>query len=408
MNSVIQQRKANPVVLVALTLACFGLWPTARAVTPPPDGGYADGNTAEGSNALFSLTTGVKNTANGYLALFSNTTGQLNTAIGSQALYTNTTGSTNTAAGFDALFHNITGSDNTAAGYLALFHTRGGGGNTAVGSQALMSNTNGTGNTATGAGALIENTTGFGNAAFGGALVHNTTGSLNTAIGDSALINNITGYANTAIGNEALGENTTGRNNTALGFQAGFGVTTASRVICIGSAGTDVNDSCFIGNIRGIQTQNADAIPVVIDSAGQLGTMSSSQRFKKEIKPIDSASEVMLELKPVTFHYKSDPAGTPQFGLIAEEVAKVDPNLVVRDADGEIYSVRYEAVNAMLLNEFLKEHRTVQELKSTVAKQEVAITDLTASLKEQASQIQKVSALLELSNSVPQMASNDR
>jgi hypothetical protein len=171
-----------------------------------------------------------------------------------------------------------------------------------------------------------------------------------------------------------------------------------------------VNNSCFIGNIRGVTTQNANAIPVLIDSAGQLGTMSSSARFKTEIKPMDKASEAILALKPVTFHYKSDASGIPQFGLIAEEVAEVNPDLVVRDENGEIYTVRYDAVNAMLLNEFLKEHRrveqqqaTIQQLKSNAAKQEATISELkrdlgvlTAQLKEQAAQIQKVSAQIEM------------
>jgi hypothetical protein len=167
----------------------------------------------------------------------------------------------------------------------------------------------------------------------------------------------------------------TGFGNTALGFGAGDSVTTANNVICIGHPGADVSDSCFISNIRGVTTQNADAMPVLIDSAGQLGTISSSARFKKQIKQMDKTSEAILALKPVTFHYKSDKTNTPQFGLIAEEVATVNPDLVVRDKDGEIYTVRYDAVNAMLLNEFLKEHSTVQELKREVAA-------LTATVKE--------------------------
>jgi len=211
-----------------------------------------------------------------------------------------------------------------------------------------------------------------------------------------------------------------------LGIGAGNGITTATNVICIGASvfGADVDNSCFIGNIRDVTTQNGDAIPVVIDSAGQLGTASSSQRFKKEIKPMDTASEAILNLKPVTFHYKTDKNDTPQFGLIAEEVAKVNPDLVVRDKNGEIYTVRYEAVNAMLLNEFLKEHSTVQELKSTLAKQQATIAQqrkdfeanaaqqqkeiqaVTASLKEQAAQLQKVSAQLEASKPAPQVVKN--
>src|SRR5213076_2465479 len=198
----------------------------------------------------------------------------------------------------------------------------------------------------------------------------------NTAIGEDALKNNTTGNENTAIGEGALKNNTTGSKNTALGDGAGYRVTTADHVICIGTQGANVSRSCFIGNIRGIATANADAIPVLIDSAGQLGTLSSSRRFKKEIKPMNKTSEGILDLKPVTFHYKSDATNTPQFGLIAEEVAEVNPNLVVRDNDGEIYTVRYEAVNAMLLNEFLKEHRKFEEKSRKVEQQEATIAQL--------------------------------
>jgi hypothetical protein len=221
------------------------------------------------------------------------------------------------------------------------------------------------------------------------------------ATGFEALFSNTTGVGNTAIGDTALSGNTTGAGNTALGEAAGGNVTTASSVICIGTPGADVSNSCFIGNIRGVTTANADAVPVLIDSAGQLGTVSSSARFKKEIKLMDQVSESILALKPVTFQYKSDNTGTPQFGLIAEEVAAVNPDLVVRDKNGEIYTVRYDAVNAMLLNEFLKEHRTVQELKKEIAA-------LTATVKEQASQIQKVSAHFDVSKTAPQIVLNNQ
>ena len=189
------------------------------------------------------------------------------------------------------------------------------------------------------------------------ALHGNTIGGSNTAIGATALQSNTTGGGNTAIGSSALFNNTSGDSNTAPGISAGSGITTGTNVICIGSDGANVNNSCFIGNIHGVTTAINDAIPVVIDSAGQLGTISSSRPFKKEIKAIDKASEAVLALKPMTFHYKSYARATPQFGLIAEEVAQVNPDLVVRDSDGEIYTVRYDSVNAMLLNEFLKEHR---------------------------------------------------
>jgi uncharacterized coiled-coil protein SlyX len=206
-----------------------------------------------------------------------------------------------------------------------------------------------------------------------------------------------------------------------LGAGAGLGVFTASHVIAIGTNGADVSDSCFIGNIRGVRTANADAISVVIDSAGQLGTLSSSRRFKKDIKPMNETSEAILALKPVTFHYKNDNTGTPQFGLIAEEVAEANPDLVMRDDHGEIYTVRYEAVNAMLLNEFLKQHRTAQkqgasieQLRSMVAKEEAIIAQqqkkmgaLMDELKQQEAQIQNVSAQIKLSKPVSQVALNN-
>ena len=308
-----------------------------------------------------------------------NTTGANNTASGVFALFDNTTGDSNTATGLSALGDNTTGSFNTTGGF-----------NTANGTTALISNTTGGGNVATGFQALHNN----------------TIGGANTAIGGTALQSNTTGGGNTAIGNGALFNNTTGDSNTALGISAGSGVTTGTNVICIGSDGANVNNSCFIGNIHGVTTAINDAIPVVIDSAGQLGTMSSSYRFKKDIATMEKSSEAILSLRPVTFHYKADSKSTPQFGLIAEEVAKVNPDLVVRDKKDEIYTVRYDAVNAMLLNEFLKEHRKIQELEATVAKQQ---RDFQATATHQQKQIealtaglQKVSVQLEASKPAPQ------
>jgi hypothetical protein len=350
-------------LFVAFTLICFVLSPRAQAVSPPPDGGYPNKNTAEGDGALFSLTTGHENTATGYQALKDNTKGAHNTASGVWALRNNTAGSDNTASGYDALFSNTTG----------LF-------NTATGSQALVSNTGGYNNTATGESALQSNTTGL----------------RNTANGSEALVANTNGERNTAIGFQSLDKNTTGSFNVALGAGAGSGVITADDVICIGRGvdGVNVSGTCFIGNIRGVTTQNANALPVVIDGAGQLGTVASSERFKKDIATMGQASEGILALRPVTFHYKTDGENTPQFGLIAEEVAKVNPALVLPDKEGKPYTVRYDAVNAMLLNEFLKEHQTVQELKKQVA-------ELTAGL-------QKVSAELEARKAAPQTVLNNR
>jgi hypothetical protein len=350
--------------LSLIALACFAFLPTARAVlpSPTPDGGYINQNTAEGTNALFHLTTtgnnpGVHNTAIGFQALASNTSGSGNTATGHNALASNTTGIGNTAAGGGALASNGTGHDNTASGQHALNGNTSGYQNTADGSTALGSNTTGIQNTATGFEALASNT---------------TAGS-NTADGFEALINN------------------TGGNNIALGAQAGFHLTTGSNNIDIGNMGvaaethtirigtTGAQTKTFIAGIRQAAVTGAT---VVISVTGQLGTVSSSERFKADIKPMDKASEAVLALKPVTFHYKQDvdPEGAPQFGLVAEQVEKVDPDLVTRDAEGKIYTVRYDAVNAMLLNEFLKEHRKVQDLEKQVEK-------LTAGLQKVSDQV---------------------
>src|SRR5436305_10927355 len=375
-------------------LASFALSQMARAVTPTPDGGYPGGNTAEGNNALFGLSTGEFNTAVGFLALYSNSTGSFNTAFGAGALLANTVDS-NTAVGAGALLSNTIGFSNTADGAFALFSNTTGLTNTGNGYQALFSNTTGGQNTAIGTGALFGNITGHGNTATGlAALAANTIGESNTANGVNALGGNINGSGNTAFGYGALFGNTTGHGNTAFGDGAGSNVTTASNAISVGSNGANVSNSCFIGNIRGITTQNNDAVAVLIDSAGQLGTVSSSRRYKTDIKPMDKTSESILALKPVSFRYKVHKDATPQFGLIAEQVAQVNPDLVVRDKNGEIYTVRYEAVNAMLLNEFLKEHREVQELKKEVAA-------LTAGL-------QKVSAQLEMNKAAPQTALNSQ
>jgi hypothetical protein len=444
-----------------LVLACFGLSPTAQALLPPPapDGGYPNQNTAEGTNALFRLTTGIQNTAIGGSALFSNTTGAYNTATGFDALGRNTTGSQNTANGFAALFGNTTGIQNTATGYVALSSNTTGGQNTATGYGALNLNTIGSSNTANGFGALGSNTTGTNNTATGfgalnlnstggsntangfGALGSNTTGSSNTATGVGALSRNTTGPDNTANGLDALGSNTAGYHNTANGFQAlsanttgnyntangvqalysnttandntangyqalfnntgnsnialgnsaGSNLTTGSFNIDIGNAGVagdarkirigtvGTETVTFISGIHGVAVTGT---AVVVSGSGQLGVAPSSARFKDAIKPMGNASKGILALKPVIFRYKKDidPDTIPQFGLVAEEVEKVNPDLVARDAEGKPYTVRYEAVNAMLLNEFLKEHQKVQDL-------EKQIETLTAGLQKVGAQL---------------------
>jgi len=294
----------------------------------------------------------------------------------------NTTGTENTANGTAALEFNDTGSNNTATGAFALFSNTEGSGNTAVGSSALTANTTGNSNTAIGISALVDNVSGFENVGIGGA----------------ALFTNIDGHDNIAVGQAALSNNTSGNNNIGIGFFGGLSVTTSSNVICIGTQGQDMSDSCFIGQIFGATVPGGST--VVIDANNRLGTMTSSRRFKEDIEPMDKASETLFALKPVVFRYKKeiDPAGTQQLGLVAEEVEKVNPELVVHDKAGKPYSVRYEQVNAMLLNEFLKEHRKVEGLKNdfqaAVAQQQKEIAALVATVKEQASQIQKVSAQL--------------
>ena len=384
--------------LIPLVLAAFALSPTAQAqLSPPPDGGYAGDNTAEGTDALFSLTTGTDNTAIGFDALFGNTTGDSNTATGSIALMSNTTGVRNTANGFAALNSNTTGERNTATGRAALVNNTIGNNNTADGHDALFSNGTGIRNTATGSFALFSNTTGPDNTAIGYfALFSNTTGNSNTASGYDALLNNTTGIGNIALGNFAGANLTTGDNNIDIGNQ---GVAGEAGTIRIGVIGTQT--ATYIAGIMGKTVPRST--PVFINANGQLGTVTSSARFKDDIKPMDKVSEALLALRPVTFRYKPelDPNGIPQFGLVAEEVEKVNPDLVVRDADGKPYTVRYEAVNAMLLNEFLKEHRTVLELKKEIA-------TLTATVTEQAAQIQKVSAQVQMSRPAPQMVGNNR
>jgi hypothetical protein len=445
MNAPIQLRTTIPPLLLPLLLACFGLLPRAQATDL--DSVLPNGNTADGSGALVSLTSGVWNSGFGFQALNHDTAGKSNTAAGVRALFSNTSGSNNIANGVYALYGNTTGWYNNAVGAYALATNSIGHFNTANGYAALYRN-DADGNTATGYGALYDNTTGVQNTAFGlNALASNTTAGANgsganTGVGAFALFLNTTGGANTAIGYAALGSST-GGGNIALGDIAGFDLTTGNGNIDIGNRGNAADDSTIRIGTVGTQTATyiagiseatvAGGVAVIIDAGGHLGTIVSSARFKDEIKPMDKASEALLALKPVTFRYKQelDPERIPQFGLLAEEVEKVNPDLVARDAKGEVYTVRYEAVNAMLLNEFLKEHRKVEEqgreakqqegtiahLKSSSAKQQTTITQLkkefqatvaqlAARLEEQASQLQRVSAQLEMSKPAPQLVVN--
>jgi uncharacterized coiled-coil protein SlyX len=367
----------TPSLILIPLLIAFALLQSVHAVVPAPDGGYPNFNTAEGTNALQHLTTGAGNTAAGWYSLFTTSTGDLNTAVGAGTLVSNSTGSHNTANGALALLLNTTGDFNTA-----------------IGDSTLFNNTEGFGNTATGVTALRNNTTGI----------------FNTAIGNSALAANVNGGSNTALGTGALESNTSGSGNTALGQGAGGGVTTAGGVTCIGAGigGGNVDNTTWIGNVFGVTTQSGTTAPVIVSNDGQLGTVVSSERFKKDIAAMNNASNAILSLRPVTFHYKTDTKGTGQFGLIAEEVAKVNPELVLLDKEGKPYTVRYDAVNAMLLNEFLKERRafvdeqrkvqeqgaTIELLKSAGAKQEATIAKQQKQIEALAAGLQKVNAQL--------------
>jgi trimeric autotransporter adhesin len=357
-------------ILTAIALGFLAFSPKTRAVSPAPGGGYPGFNTAEGQNALLGLTTGQGNTAVGWFSLWGNAAGNFNTATGAGTLLFNTA------------------DENTAFGAAALLNNASGSGNTAVGTSALSSN---------------------------------TTGSFNEAMGVNALAGNDSGFYNIAIGDDTLSGNVSGSHNIIIGgFGAGFNIIAGSNNIYIGpgvsangavdeSDTIRINDSApprggtssqvFFAGIDG-STVGAVNTPVLINPNGQLGTGVSSARFKKDIDPMGTTSEAIFCLEPVTFHYKGDETNIPQFGLIAEEVAKVNPALILVDKEGKPYSVRYDQVNAMVLNEFLKEHKTVQELKNEIA-------ELTATVKEQAAQIQKVSARLEVSERRSRTVLND-
>ena len=331
-----------------ITLIAFGsalICAGALAVDPPPDGGYPNENTAEGQDALLNLTTGYDNTAVGFVALSSTTSGFANTAIGFGALAANTTGVSNTATGWSALVTNTTGDSNTA----------------------------------TGLDALLENTTGNRNTANGNlSLGFNTTGNSNTAIGVNALKNNTIGSNNNALGPSAGASQTTGSNNI---YVSAVGASGESNVMRLGKFG--VQTKTFMAGVSGSVVP--EGVPVIVDSLGHMGTTTSSARYKEKIQPMAKSSELILSLKPVTFRYKKelDPKAIPQFGLVAEEVAKVDSDLVAKDGDSRPYAVRYDAINAMLLNEFLKEHRTVESLEQAVAEQRREIESLKAALNPQ-------------------------
>jgi len=376
-NPLIQIQKATPVLLAALLLACFGLLPPAHAVVPAPDGRYPNFTTAEGAKALFSLTAGAGNTAIGWFSLFSDTTGSFNTATGAGTLLFNTADS-NTAFGAAALLFNTTGDLNTA-----------------VGTAALSNNIEGTGNVAVGIRALQNN----------------TTGAFNTAIGGDVLTVNTTTDDNTAVGSGAMAAST-GSNNTAVGRQAGITSGTGNNNVYIGAGMfgvADENEHTYIRNINttSVSGMGTDTVTVNL-STGLLGHATSSQRYKENIKPMDNASHALFALKPVTFQYKKeiDQSQSLDYGLIAEQVAQVDSNLAIRDKNGQIESVRYSAINAMLLNEFLKEHEAFVEEQRKVKEQGTTIARLQEQIDALSAGLQTVRAQLEVSKAAPQTVLN--
>ena len=363
LRNLINRSPLRAFLLIPFVLACSGLSPQARADCQEGCD-TVNFNTFFGEDALLNHS-GVSNTAVGWHALKNNPNASWNTAIGTGALENN-------------------GSyDNTATGVAALGDNTGGHSNTATGSSALSFNTTGSDNTATGASALL----------------FNTTGNFNVANGMWALSENKIGAKNTATGYNALNSNTTGKLNIALGFNAGGNLTTGNDNIDIGNPGVAgeaktirigaTQSATFIAGISGATASGG--LAVYVNSNGRLGTTTSSARFKQDIHSMDKASETVLGLKPVTFRYKKDidPDGIPQFGLVAEEVEKVNPDLVVRDKEGKPYSVRYDHVNAMLLNEFLKEHRKNEEQQATIARQQKQIEALAVGLQKVNTQLIK-------------------
>lgn len=375
-------------------VTCFWLLPRIQALNPPPDGCYPNFTTAEGCNALNSLTTGAGNTGIGSYSLYLNTGGNSNTGVGAATLVLNNADD-NTAFGTAALLLNTTGSENTAVGRNALIHNDSGSENNAFGASALGANVSGFFNNAHGRNALVNN-----------------NGSENNAFGDLALENVTTGASNTAIGDDAGRFLVDGTGNVCVGDEAGTGLgTSVNNCIAIGAPGAGpfatFDNTCFIGSIFGEAVSDPGSqTAVYVDQFNVVGVFNSSRRYKHDIQRMDKASETLYQLKPVTFKFNSDWKDTTQYGLIAEEVAEVDPQLVVR-RNGETITVRYEQINGMLLNEFLKEHKrnetqeaTIAELRSTIARQESRMEALTV-------QMQKVSAQLEMSQPGTEVVVNE-
>jgi len=350
------------------------------------------GNTALGPLALGLNTTGTNNSASGYNALAFNSSGQQNTGTGGYALFSNGTGSYNTATGYGTLQSNTSGSYSTATGFNALATTGGAGFNTADGANALYSNTLGQDNTASGFSALYLN----------------SVGSQNTASGYYAMYSNTFGGNNTAVGFNALYSNSTGSNNIALGYQAGYVVSGGSNNIHIGSQGI-YNDNSVVrigtpGNqtsffVAGVAGANVNGAPVLLDAAtGQLGVASSSRRYKDDIEDMGEASRGLLHLRPVTFRYKqplADGSRPLQFGLVAEEVAEVFPELVARSADGQIETVKYQLLEPMLLNELQRQQAEIRHQRDQISRLEERLDEqghLSSALQERLAKLESTLA----------------
>ena len=387
---------------ILIALGCFALLQRAQGVLPAPDGCYPGFTTAEGCNALKSLTSGAGNTGVGWYSLSSDTTHSYNTGVGAGALFLNNADS-NTAVGTAAMLLNSSGTRNVANGTDALVYNDSGNYNDAVGAFALFNNINGFSNNAFGDSALVENIHGF----------------ANTAIGDSALLSNDAtgnglGNYNTAVGGQALFSNTDGTANTAVGFQAGSSATTGDGNVYVGAGMSGVageSNHTYLRNINTTSVSGGGTDTVTVDlTTGLLGHLTSSRRYKEDIKPMDKASEALFALRPVTYHYKKeiDAPQSPAFGLIAEDVARVNPGLVARNAQGQPESVHYEMVNAMLLNEFLKEHKKVEEQEATIAQLKEKLQILVAHVQERDSKIQRVNDRVETNKTAPQLVATDQ
>ena len=334
-------------------------------------------NTAFGSNSLASDTTGANNTATGTFSLEFNSTGSNNTATGTFVLFENTEGSNNTATGYETLLSNTTGSNNTATGYQALFKNTDDD-NTADGMQALQQNTTCFNNAASGSNSMRGNVGGYGNVANGAySLFANTSGFRNTALGAAALYSNTTGNYNIAVGYFAGKFLGTGSNNIDIGSN---GAAADANTIRIGDQATQT--ATYIAGIGGSAVIGAD---VVVDGTGRLGVIASSARYKKDVKDMGKTSEGLMKLRPVTFRYKDDERGTKQYGLVAEEVERVYPELVVYDANGKVESVRYSMLTSMLLNE-------LQKQAAKALSQEREVQPQAQTIKQQVEQIAKLSA----------------